>query len=42
MTAKDKEKLKSDEMDTYFVDSFSQILLSKLEQRMIKKKTLAQ
>jgi len=35
MSAKDKENLKSEEMDTYFVDSFSQILLGKLEKRML-------
>jgi hypothetical protein len=39
MSVKDKENLKSDEIDTYFVDSFSQILLSKLEKRDIDKKT---
>ena len=39
MSVKDKENLKSDEIDTYFVDSFSQILLGKLEKRDIDKKT---
>jgi hypothetical protein len=39
MSAKDKQNLKCDEMDTYFVDSFSQVLLGKLEKRGIEKKT---